>query len=601
MRQWIVDQFGPANGRPLVLVDPDALTSADEVRLATEAAEVHPARDWFELRKAWERYGRHPDPSSRLVLIVNDPTVTSESDLPYDIADASTVRRVRLPVPARLGPALSALADEAADIAIKAVRRDGVQPVDALLCAAAGTDPVPIATGQAEFAIALRLAAAPQPSPIRDLANERLTDSLAAAMVGEEEDVATVSEAWASWIRDGEKSPWKSYIETARAELTDLFLAGRLPPAETASEDLPKWALVGVAQPTLSSKIEGLLASPPEPAQDLEAWTRVGQWWGEVRSALARLSPPVPELETRAWEWWHATDQAFLAWLRSHYGKELSRTWATWPRSLDKVQPFLAKRRGASGRILLVVLDGMGFTQWTRLRELVRPTILESGGVLAMLPTLTEVSRQAIAAAGVPLEFPDSIRTTAKEPQRWAAAWGATEAITAWIRIDGAHASELKAVPFGNADAIGVVLSITDELMHSNDLLGDVGLHTGIEGWARAGVLESLLLEAADRGYETWLTADHGNLAVSKTRETKEGDFVERNGTRTRRYASKVLRDDSAVEGIVWDELPGYPRSEAERLLFAPGRTGWGPARLSHGGLSLDEVIVPLVRVEPRP
>ena len=599
MRRWVVDQFGPSDRRPLVLVDPGELTDPEEVRRATGAGDVLQARDWFDLRKCWERHGRHYDPSSLAVFIVIDPTVTSEVDLPFDIAQAAVVRRIRLPVSADLGPALIALEHSAADSAVAAIGRQRVPPVDALLCIAAGIEPAPIATGPAQFVVAVRLASTPQPREVQLLARQRLTDPLAAAMVSEQEDVAEVSEAWASWVRHGDTSPWTSYIETARSELTDLFLAGRLQPAEESREDLPPWALVGVAQPTLASKIEGLLASPPDRAQDFETWTRAGQWWGEVRSALAQMSPPAQELEERAWEWWHAADQAFLAWLRSHYGKELSRTWATWPRSLDKVQPFLAKRRSASGRLLLVVLDGMGFTQWTRIRELVRPTIHESGGVLAMLPTLTEVSRQAIAAAAVPIEFPDSIRTTAKEPQRWSAAWEATGARAAWVRIDGAHASELAAVPFVGADVIGVVVSITDELMHSNDLLGDVGLHAGIEGWARAGVLHTLLVAAAEHGYETWLTADHGNLAVAKTRETKEGDFVERNGTRTRRYASRALRDDSAVQGIAWDELPGYPRAEAERLLFAPARTGWGPARLSHGGLSLDEVIVPLVRVEP--
>jgi hypothetical protein len=72
----------------------------------------------------------------------------------------------------------------------------------------------------------------------------------------------------------------------------------------------------------------------------------------------------------------------------------------------------------------------------------------------------------------------------------------------------------------------------------------------------------------------------------------------ERAGTRARRYASNELRNDAAVEGVVWDTLPGYPSDEAERLLFALGRTGWGQSRLSHGGLSLDEVIVPLVQIE---
>jgi PglZ domain len=600
VREWVVSQFGPPDHRPLLLVDPDSVVDVDELRSATGAGVVVVAHDWFELRRAWERHGRHRHGGSRVVLVVRDPHVSADVDLPYDMTAASMVRRVRLPLPQPMRSALIALDDTAADHAVKAIRERRVPPIDALLTAAADSRPAPIPDGPAEFALALRLASTAKASSIRLLARERLTDALAAAMVAEEPKVAVVAEAWTGWLRDGDRSPWKSHVEAARLELTDLFLAGRLSPAEVPTEGVPSWALVGVVQPTVKSRVEALFASPPPPAKDLESWIRASQWWGEVRSALAQINPPIAELEERAWDWWHQTDESFLQWLRRSYGGELTRSWATWPRSLDKVQPFLARRRAASGRLLLVVLDGMGFAQWIRLRELVQPTIHEAGGVLAMLPTLTEVSRQAIAAATIPMEFSDSIRTTAKEPQRWATAWDGSGARTAWVRIDGARASELQAIPFDTADTIGVVLSITDELMHSNDLLGDVGLHAGIEGWARAGVLQSLLLAADNRGYETWLTADHGNLAVAKTKEPREGDFVERNGTRTRRYASKTLRDDSAVEGITWDDLPGYPYAEAERLLFAPGRTGWGPARLSHGGLSLDEVIVPLVRLEPK-
>lgn len=600
MRRWVVDQFGASDARPLVLIDPAAVLDEEEVRQATTASVVVTACDWFELRRGWERYGRHPDPSRRVVFVVRDAAATSDADVPYDIATNSSVRRIRPPVPEELCSALLVLEDAAGDRAVTALGDRRVPPSDALLAVAAGRVPSAIADGPAEFALSLRLISTRQPEAILELARRRLRDELAAAVVAKEPQLPLVMSAWASWLRDGDGSPWKAHIETARSELTDLFLAGRLPTAEGARDDVPLWALVGVAQPTPASKVGALLASPPPPAVDLDSWIRIGQWWGEVRSSLAQMHPPDPDLYQRAWDWWHVTDQGFLAWLRSSYGSELTRTWSSWPRSVDKVQLFLAKRWALSRRILLVVLDGMGFAQWTRLRELVQPTVHEAGGVLAMLPTLTEVSRQAIAAATIPLEFADSIRTTSREPHRWAAAWQGTGAATSWIRIDGAHASELDAIPFGGADAIGVVLSITDELMHSNDLLGDVGLHSGLEGWARAGVLHSLLVAAAEHRYETWLTADHGNLAVAKMKEPREGDFVERNGTRTRRYGSKALRDDSAVEGIAWDDLPGYPRAEAERLLFAPGRTGWGPARLSHGGLSVDEVIVPLVRVEPR-
>jgi hypothetical protein len=167
------------------------------------------------------------------------------------------------------------------------------------------------------------------------------------------------------------------------------------------------------------------------------------------------------------------------------------------------------------------------------------------------------------------------------------------------MRIDGVRRDELAAVPFGTTDVIGLVLSATDKLMHSAEVLGDIGLHAEIEAWMRSGVLAELLTMADQSGYQTWLTADHGNLAVQRATELREGAFVERTGTRSRRYGSKALRDAASMDGVVWNELPGYPRDEAERLLFAPGRKGWGPSRLSHGGLSLDEVIVPLVQIEP--
>jgi hypothetical protein len=246
-----------------------------------------------------------------------------------------------------------------------------------------------------------------------------------------------------------------------------------------------------------------------------------------------------------------------------------------------------------------VVLDGMGFTQWARIRELAPIRVAQAGGVLAMLPTLTEVSRQAIAAGALPNSFAGSLRSTSKEPQHWTSAWSSDGAVATWVRIDGARLDELTAVPFADVDVIGLVLSATDELMHSAELLGDIGLHAGLEAWVRSGVLNEVLTRASDHGYDTWLTADHGNLAVTPSKEPREGAFVERAGTRARRYGSKTLRDGAVAEGVAWDAMPGYPSDESERLLFAPGRTGWGPSRLSHGGLSLDEVIVPLVQIEP--
>jgi len=144
---------------------------------------------------------------------------------------------------------------------------------------------------------------------------------------------------------------------------------------------------------------------------------------------------------------------------------------------------------------------------------------------------------------------------------------------------------------------IGLVVSATDELMHGAELLGDAGFHSGVDTWLRGGVIGELVSRACAHRFTVWVTADHGNLEVVPTSSKREGVFVDQSGTRVRRYRNRTMRDASAVDGLTWDDVPGLPSAEAERMLFAPGRTGWGSARVSHGGLSLDEVIVPFVQV----
>ena len=249
--------------------------------------------------------------------MIRDPTVNQDVDVPYDIATGSTVRRIRLPVPRSLRSAILALDETASDAAFVAITQQRVPPADALLTAAAGISPSPIVNGPAEFALALRLASMPKPSPIELVARERLTDPLAAAMVAEEPQVLAVAEAWAGWLHDGARSPWSAHIETARSELTDLFLAGRLRPAETASEGVPPWAMVGVVRLSIRSKIDGLLASPPDEATDLDAWIRTAQWWGEVRSASCADGPASRGTRGPGMGLVAPERPSFLRWLRT--------------------------------------------------------------------------------------------------------------------------------------------------------------------------------------------------------------------------------------------------------------------------------------------
>jgi len=94
-----------------------------------------------------------------------------------------------------------------------------------------------------------------------------------------------------------------------------------------------------------------------------------------------------------------------------------------------------------------------------------------------------------------------------------------------------------------------------------------------------------------------WITSDHGNLPTVAGPVPSEGQTVESAGTRVRMYPNDTLRDAAIDYGDIWNP-PGYPDGQL-RPLFAPGRRGYHPsgAKVSHGGLSLDEVIIPFVQV----
>jgi hypothetical protein len=151
---------------------------------------------------------------------------------------------------------------------------------------------------------------------------------------------------------------------------------------------------------------------------------------------------------------------------------------------------------------------------------------------------------------------------------------------------------------FGDAPVNGVVVNAVDDLMHTSELFGDAQLLANLDVWAENGFLVDLVARATAEGIETWITADHGNLECIGSASVSEGVAIESAGKRLLRYPNRTLRDASAAEGIVWDEIPGLP-STAEPLLFGAGRSAFTNNRISvsHGGLSFDEVVVPLARV----
>jgi hypothetical protein len=592
---WLSGQLAPitrASTGVAVVMDREGILDPAQLPGNVESVD-----DWWGLRTTYERHGRRRDPDDGLlVLLVRGPFATEP--LPWDIEQAAIAAvTVRLPGPPEARAVLRELDDDELDRAIAemSIAKD---PEAAVLHALTGVE---VRRGAAALAdqlrVAARVATRQHRTPaLAELAQRWATDPAVAPLLDEPPNGEPLQRIWAAFVR-GEGGTWSPPLDQARLEIAALFAAGILEPVPAPG--VPSgWVQVGIRDPSTEELARRLLdAAPGDPPHDLAGWSEVAEWWGDLRRLVAAAPS---DLREAAWETWHWLDEAFVAWLRTNYGPLLSSA-ARWPVAVHRIGRFLARRlrEGAAERVMLIVLDGLGHSQWSHLRERLELHVVEAGSTMALVPTYTTISRQAIFAGELPAAWSDTLWTTHPEPRRWRDFWsgeGLPVTAVAYHRVKGRLPHDR--LGLGDAQAIGVVVNAVDDLMHSSELLGDAQLLANLDVWTANGFLLDIVRRANAEHIETWITADHGNLECIGSGSISEGVAIEAAGKRLLRYPNQILRDASAAEGVLWDDIPGMP-STAEPLLFASGRNAFTNNRVnvSHGGLSLDEVIVPLARV----
>jgi len=583
--------------RASVILDPDKLLNKEDFEGVQAPAWIS---SWYELRRWWENSVQHDRADGAATAVVHTPDMSQPRDLPWDIEVASKVVRVLPPVPTEYVDLLRDISNHQSDPAVESLN-DVSDPIGACLERVWSVTLSRRATQAKQLAglVELRIRS-DVPDSLWRLLTPRLSDPSATALAQTPPDFGPLQAAWDDWVTNGPDSRHHETMTAVGPTLQLLFQRHLLKAAIHSHERLPAWVSIGVRVRSLVERTQDLLAEPAPLPTSHEGWVQVAKWWGAVRTAMGEGVPSDDPLRAAAWAKWRELDQPFRAWLR--HGLESAMSSADpWPRSVNKIAPYLARRlrEGRASRVMLIVIDGMGFAQWQIISEGSGISVLEEGASFAMVPTITPVSRQAIFAGRLPLSFPDTIETTAHESRRWRDFWIKEGAVyhSQYMKIQGIASGEFAAPHDVNVQ--GCVISAVDEIMHGAKVLGEMQMMAGVQTWAKDGVLNRLVKQASADGFEVWITSDHGNIEAEATGRPKSpGLEVDTAGTRVWLYKSATLRESSDSEGTDWDP-PGIPAGVFFPR-FANARGGYFNAgtRMSHGSLSFDEVIVPLARVE---
>jgi len=405
-----------------------------------------------------------------------------------------------------------------------------------------------------------------------------------------------------------------------RVYIDNLFIEGLLKavPHQQADKLSKTWLAGGVftgeqeeRKHRLDALLDTIASAVPKEDTRYEEWFHFAKTWSELIALVLESESALPESQySKMNKLQIKVDTALVNWLKKRYAGLINLPPVP-PVMLHHIPRFLARyiSDAKKNKAAFIIIDGLSLDQWIVIRKELGKKCAEyrfrENTVFAWIPTITSVSRQAAFAGKPPIYFPGSIDKTNNEPALWKQFWmdqGLSRQAVAYIKGlgDGKLSQVEELITRPKTQVIGLVVDMVDKIMHGMEL-GSAGMQNQVRQWARQPYLTNLIDLLLDNGFNIFCSSDHGNIEAVGCGRPAEGSIADLRGERVRIYSNSLQRNQVKgrfSEAIEWPPI-GLP--EDYLPLLAPDRSAFinkGKRLVGHGGISLEELIVPFVQIE---
>jgi len=357
-------------------------------------------------------------------------------------------------------------------------------------------------------------------------------------------------------------------------EDTWLFLKQEMYSPENADE-YARW-LIGTIEERLTT------------CRHYTDWFHIAEEWAKLRLLFdggftrQRIDTLLEKIENH-----------FCKWLMVHYQRLSASFHSQSPVMLHKTNDYM---RTKANKLALIVVDGMSLANWLVFSQadFVPGFSYEQSYAFALIPTITSVSRLALFSGKLPVEMAKPF-ALANEEKEWRAYWRKY----GYSNHEIIYSRDSAYDPLPSVKVVGIIVNMIDNMMHGQ-VQGQAGMFRDITAWSQSGELQALILRLLKKGFSVFLTSDHGNTeSVGFGRPPNEGVLTELAGERCRIY-----QEYAEIDRMISDQTHLFPPIylpkqykyvlAKERLCFHPR----GKIVVCHGGMSIEEVIVPFIRIK---
>jgi len=282
-------------------------------------------------------------------------------------------------------------------------------------------------------------------------------------------------------------------------------------------------------------------------------------------------------------------DNEFEKFIFNGYQKLSGETKKDAPAILPKVIDFIAHNKTA-----IIVIDGMSLFDFEIVSRHFEGIDYEYFCTYALIPTTTAISRQSLLSGKYPCEIKNPFQLAHEEKLFIQAAQNAGYSKQQILYTKGFDPPVSNFTKF-----IAVIINDIDDMMHGQKQ-GRVGMYNDVTLWAKSGKLQALIRNLYNQGFNIYITSDHGNTPCIGTGGIRKSGVEVETKSKRMFILKDFAEEKEYFEGKVMN-YPGYYLDKDYRYYICKSGISFDNKNeevITHGGISIDEVIVPFIKVK---